>query len=206
MARDEERTARARQRPIVGGLPELPGILVAMALTPELGRHMQGLADALLVHEFPGATIGRPEREMIAASVSAANDCFFCMDSHGMFATALLEREGRTAEVPVIDRLMVGDTSELDAKMQALVRIARIVGRNSLELTAADTQAARDAGASDGDVQLAVLIASGFSMYNRMVDGLRTLTPPMVEAHAESAQRVAAHGYSMPAGAAVGNG
>lgn len=206
MARDDERMARAQQRPIVGGLPELPGILVAMALTPELGRHMQGLADALLVNDYPGATIGRPEREMIAASVSAANDCFFCMDSHGMFATALLERDGRGAEVPVIDQIMIGDTSALDAKMRALVHVARIVGRDSLELTAADTQAARDAGASDGDVQLAVLIASGFSMYNRMVDGLRTMTPPVAEAHAESAQRIAAHGYTMPAGALAANG
>ena len=90
------------------------------------------------------------------------------------------------------------DDTTLDARMQGLIRIARIVGRDSLELTAADTQAARDAGASDGDVQLAVLIAAGFSMYNRMVDGLRTMTPPVTEAHRESAVRIAAHGYSMP--------
>jgi uncharacterized peroxidase-related enzyme len=206
MARDDERMARAQQRPIVGSLPELPGILVAMALTPELGVHMRGLADALLVHDYPGATIGRPEREMLAASVSAGNDCFFCMDSHGAFATALLEREGRAAEVPVIEGIMVGDTTALDARMRALVHIARVVGRDSLELTAADTQAARDAGASDGDVQLAVLIASGFSMYNRMVDGLRTMTPPVVEAHRESALRITAHGYSMPPEGTAANG
>ena len=82
--------------------------------------------------------------------------------------------------------------------MQALLHIARVVGRDSLALTAADTQAARDAGASDGDIQLAVLIASGFSMYNRMVDGLRTLTPPVTEAHRESAIRIAEHGYAFP--------
>ena len=33
--------------------------------------------------------------------------------------------------------------------------------------------AAHDAGATEGDVQLAVLIASAFSMYNRLVDGFR---------------------------------
>ena len=198
MARDDERVARAQQQPIVGGLPELPGILVAMALTPRLGVHMRGLADALLVEDFPGATIGRPEREMIAASVSAANDCFFCMDSHGQFATALLERDGRSDEVPAIDLLMVGDTSALDARMQALVRIAQAVRHDPLTLAAADVAAARAVGASDGDVQLAVLIASGFSMYNRMVDGLRAMTPPVVEAHVESAQMIAAHGYRRP--------
>lgn len=206
MARDDERQARAAQAPIVGSLPELPGILVAMALTPELGRHMRGLADALLVHDFPGATIGRPEREMIAAAVSAGNACFFCMDSHGAFATALLEGAGRATEIPVIDRIMVGDRSDLDGKMQALIHVALIVRQDPLALTEAETRAARDAGASDGDVQLAVLIASGFSMYNRMVDGLRAMTPPVVEAHRESALAIAAHGYSLPSDGAAGNG
>ncbi len=114
MARDDERTARSQEQPIVGNLPDVPGILVAMRLTPELGVHMRGLADALLVHDFPGATIGRPEREMIATSVSAGNDCFYCMDSHGAFATALLERDGRDAEVPVIDLIKAGDSGALD--------------------------------------------------------------------------------------------
>jgi uncharacterized peroxidase-related enzyme len=203
MARDEERRARAQQPPVVGSLPEMPGITVAMALTPELGVHMRGLADALLVRDFPGATIGRPEREMLATAVSAANDCFFCMDSHGAFATELLGRAGRTGEVPVIDMIKTGDTEALEPRMRALVHIAQIVRRDPLELTAADTQAARDAGASDGDVQLAVLIAAGFSMYNRMVDGFRAMTPPVVEAHHESALRIAEHGYSRPGTAAA---
>jgi len=198
MARDDERTARAQEQPIVGSLPEVPGILVAMRLTPELGLHMRGLADALLVHDYPGATIGRPEREMIATSVSAGNDCFYCMDSHGAFATALLEREGRTAEVPVIDLIKAGDSGALDAKMQALLAIAQKVRRDPRSLTVADVQVAKDAGASDSDVQLAVLIASGFSMYNRMVDGFRAMTPPTAAAYRERAESIATHGYSAP--------
>ena len=61
---------------------DVPGIGVAMRLTPGLGVHLRGLADELLVNDFPGATIRRVEREMLATAVSAANDCFFCMDSH----------------------------------------------------------------------------------------------------------------------------
>lgn len=197
MARQEERAARAAERPIVGSLPDVPGIIVAMSLTPELGLHMRGLADALLVHDFPGATIGRPEREMLATSVSAGNDCFYCMDSHGAFATALLERGGREDEVPVIDLIKVGDTAELDHKMQALIRIAQGVRSAPRSVTAAEVQAATDAGASDGDIQLAVLIAAGFSMYNRMVDGLRAMTPPTAEAYRERAGVIAEQGYSV---------
>ena len=100
MTRDEERQVRAREEPIVGGLPDVPGIGAAIRLTPGLGVHLRGLADELLVHDYPGTTLSRAEREMLATAVSAANDCFFCMDSHGAFANALLERAGATDLVP----------------------------------------------------------------------------------------------------------
>ena len=103
MARDEERLTRSQEEPIVGGLPDVPGILTALRLTPELGIHLRGLADELLVNDFAGATIERAEREMLATAVSAANDCFYCMDSHGAFANALLERDGATDQAPLVD-------------------------------------------------------------------------------------------------------
>ena len=198
MAREEERLERSRQEPIVGGLPDAPGILAAIRLTPGLGVHLRGLADELLVHDFPDATLVRAEREMLATAVSAANDCFYCMDSHGAFATALLERTGSDDRVPLIDMIKTGSSDGLDAKMQALLNIARTVRRNALELTLADVDDAHRAGATDGDVQLAVLIASAFSMYNRMVDGFRAMTPPTAEAYRPRAAEIAEHGYSAP--------
>jgi len=196
MARDEERVARSVQEPIVGGLPDAPGILTALRLTPELGIHLRGLADELLVNDFPGATIRRDEREMLATAVSAANDCFYCMDSHGAFAHALLERDGEAHRTALVDVVKHGRSDGFDAKMQALLHIARTVRGNPLELTAADVDAAHDAGASDADVQLAVLIAAAFSMYNRMVDGFRAKTPPTAEAYRARASEIADHGYS----------
>jgi uncharacterized peroxidase-related enzyme len=196
MARDEERLERAREEPIVGGLPDIPGIGVAMRLTPGLGVHLRGLADEILVNDFPGATLARAEREMLATAVSAANDCFFCMDSHGAFATALLERAGAEHQVPLIDEIKLGSSEGFDDKMRALLNIARIVRRNPLELGAADVDAACSAGATDADVQLAVLIAAAFSMYNRMVDGFRAVTAPSAEAYRERASQIAEHGYS----------
>jgi hypothetical protein len=81
VTRDDERQVRAQQEPIVHGLPDVPGIGAAMRLTPSLGLHLRGLAYELLVNDFPGATLRRDERELLATAVSAANDCFFCMDS-----------------------------------------------------------------------------------------------------------------------------
>ena len=73
--------------------------------------------------------------------------------------------------------------------MQALLHIARTVRREPRELTAADVAAAHAAGASDADVQLAVLIASAFSMYNRMVEGFRARTLPSADAYRARARR-----------------
>jgi uncharacterized peroxidase-related enzyme len=196
MTREDERARRAEQGPIVAGLPDVPGIGTALRLTPTLGVHLRGLADELLVNDFPGATLQRHERELLATAVSAANDCFFCMDSHGAFATALLEREGLAERVGLVDVVKQGASDGFDAKMQGLLAIARTVRTDPLRLTADDIAAAKDAGASDADVQLAVLIASAFSMYNRMVDGFRAVTPPSVEMYRDRAAEIAEHGYS----------
>jgi uncharacterized peroxidase-related enzyme len=198
MARDQERLERAQEEPIVGSLPDAPGILTALRLTPNLGIHLRGLADELLVNDFPGATIARAEREMLATAVSAANDCFFCMDSHAAHATALLEVTGRTDLEPLLETIKLGSSEGFDDKMRALLQIARTVRREARHLKAEDVAAAHAAGATDADVQLAVLIAAAFSMYNRMVEGFRARTAPDPGVYRERGREIAAHGYSTP--------
>ena len=196
MARDDERLERAKEEPIVSGIPDAPGITAALNLTPGLGLHLRGLADELLVNDFAGTTLTRAQREMLATATSAANDCFFCMDSHGAFATALLERSGATDQAPLIDVIKTGSSDGFDPKMRGLLHIARTVQREPRDLTAEDITVAQDAGATDADVQLAVLIAAAFSMYNRMVEGFRAKTPPTAAAYRDRAGEIAEHGYS----------
>ncbi len=197
MARDEERKARASEAPVVGGLPDVPGIVVAMRLSPGLAVHLRGLADELLVKDFPGATLTRGERELLATAVSAGNDCFYCMDSHGAFASALLRRTnvGASRAESLVDSIKLGASEGADAKMSALLALARIVQRQPRAVTREDVALAIEAGATDADTQLTVLIASAFCMYNRMVDGLRAKTPPSVEAYGARAEEIAEHGY-----------
>jgi uncharacterized peroxidase-related enzyme len=198
MARDDERLERAMEQPIVSGIPDLPGITAALQLTPGLGLHLRGLADELLVNDFPGTTLSRAEREMLATATSAANDCFFCMDSHGAFATALLERSGADDQVPLIEVIKTGSSDGFDDKMRGLLHIARTVRREPRDLTAEEIATAQAAGATDADVQLAVLIAAAFSMYNRMVEGFRARTASDAEMYRERAGAIAEHGYSGP--------
>lgn len=198
MDRSSARLARSQEAPIVGGLPELPGIRAAMALTPGLGTHLRGLADELLVKPYPGATLTRAEREMLATAVSAENGCVFCTDSHAAHAIAILERDGATELVPVVEALAAGSFDRLSEKMRQLARIACIVAGDARRLSTDDVEAARASGATDGDVQLAVLIAAGFAMYNRLVDGLRARTPADTSAYRARAVEIAERGYGAP--------
>lgn len=198
MTRNEERQARSRETPVVGGLPDFPGIVAAMRLSPGLALHLGGLADELLVKDFPGATLTRAERELIATAVSAANDCFYCMDSHGAFASELLRRANFPGIEGLVDGIKRGGSDGSSAKLAALLHVARGVQRNPRGVTQEDVARAVEAGATVADTQLAVLIASAFCMYNRMVDGLRARTPASDEAYRARATEIADHGYSDP--------
>ena len=125
------------------------------------------------------------------------------MDSHAAHAGALLERENATNMEPALDLIKNGSSEGVSPKMAALLRIARTVQQAPLRLSKADVTMAHDAGASEGDVQLAVLIASAFSMYNRLVDGFRARTAPSTEAYRARAAEIADNGYTaaVPSGA-----
>jgi uncharacterized peroxidase-related enzyme len=198
MVRDNERKARSMETPIVGGLPDVPGIVAVMRLSPGLAVHLRGLVDELLVKEVPGATLSRPDRELLATAVSAANDCFYCMDSHGAFATELLRRANVDGIDALVDSVKSGASDGVGPKMAALLDIARTVQHNPRSLTRKDVARALAAGATNEDTQLAVLIASAFCMYNRMVDGLRAKTPASADAYRARATEIAEHGYSDP--------
>jgi uncharacterized peroxidase-related enzyme len=198
MVRDDERKARSAEAPIVGGLPDFPGIVAAMRLSPGLALHLRGLADELLVKDMPGVTLTRSERELIATAVSAANDCFYCMDTHGAFASELLRRGNAAGIDAIVDSIKSGDSGGLGPKMEALLALAGGVQQAARGVTKKDVARALEAGASDQDTQLAVLIASAFCMYNRMVDGFRARTPANPDAYRERAVEIAEYGYSDP--------
>ncbi|MES2006730.1 MAG: hypothetical protein V4436_01325 [Patescibacteria group bacterium] len=201
MLSNNGRLERAAQPPLVGSLPEFPGIIAAMMITSNLEVHLRGLAQTLMVEPFPGSTLSRAEREIVATFVSTKNSCYFCADSHGAFASALLAEMGVGQDS--IDATVAAVKNEecqgLDPKLQALLAVAGCVAEHPLMLCREDEiDPAIEAGASDGDIQLTILIASAFSMYNRMVDGLRAKTPDTPFAFAERAKEIAQHGYVGP--------
>lgn len=195
--RKNERLQRAAEKPLLSSLPAFPGIIAAMKLSPTLEEALSKQANVLLVDDYAGSTLTRAEREMIATAVSANNDCFFCMDSHGEFARGLLIQEGKTEDEAdeTVCELKDGYFSEQDDKMIALIRIAIQVTDRPRKLTTDLINEALSEGATEQDVQLAIMIGAGFAMYNRLVDGFRATTPPDVEMHRPVAEQIIAGGY-----------
>jgi uncharacterized peroxidase-related enzyme len=170
-------------------LPEgLPGITSAFAFRPDTAKPMRELAEILL----RGAnTLTSGEREMIAAFVSSRNDCYFCHASHRAAAAHHLGGDYALVDAVKHDP----QTAEVTPKMKALLAIAGKVQQSGKQVTGADVAAARTNGATDREIHDAVLIAAAFSMFNRYVDGLATLTPTDPALYDQMGQRMARDGY-----------
>jgi AhpD family alkylhydroperoxidase len=130
MARDAERKGRANETPIVDGLPDLPGIIMAMHLSKGLATHLRGLADVLLVDAFPDASLTRGERELLDTAVSAENDRFYCMDTHAAFAAELLGREKIDGVLALAESIKDRELHGLTPKFTVLISIARKVANS----------------------------------------------------------------------------
>lgn len=172
-------------------LPQLPGIVGLLVQFPRTAGPLNGLADALL--RGP-SSLTPAERETLAAYVSTRNECRFCAETHSAVARHL--RGGDSASVDAA--IESGERGEVGPKMQALLAIAEKVRVDGHSVTADDVARAREAGADDQAIHDAVLIAAAFSMYNRYVDGLATLTPDRPEAYKQHAKILAERGYLQP--------
>jgi uncharacterized peroxidase-related enzyme len=170
-------------------LPEgLPGITSGFAYRPETAKPMRELAEVLLRAPSP-LTSG--EREMIATLVSTRNDCVFCQSSHRAAAAHHLDGDYALVDAVRTDP----EQAPVSPKLKALLAIAGLVQEGGRKVTTAAIDRARQAGATDLEIHDTVLIAAAFSMFNRYVDGLATLTPVGHDSYHEMGRRMAHEGY-----------
>src|SRR5436190_15770991 len=165
-----------------------PGIRGLLRYRPETARPLSELTEVLL--RGPG-TLARGERELIAAYVSALNDCRYCSSSHSACAAAQLP-----GGMALVEQVRADPASApVSAKLKALLTIASAVAHSGRAVTAEHVAGARAAGATDLEIHDTVLIAAAFCMFNRYVDGLATVTPPDPGAYDQMGQRMAREGY-----------
>ncbi|WP_405146017.1 carboxymuconolactone decarboxylase family protein [Sphaerisporangium sp. NBC_01403] len=147
-----------------------PGIRGLFRFRPETALPLNALSEVLLCGE---STLTRGERELIAAYVSALNQCRFCFYTHAAFA-AVRAPEGMTLVEQVCADL---ESAPVSDKLKALLAIAGAVQEGGKRVSRQHVAEARAAGASDTEIHDTVLIAAAFCMYNRYVDGLSTFAP-----------------------------
>ncbi|QEC76242.1 carboxymuconolactone decarboxylase family protein [Mucilaginibacter ginsenosidivorax] len=172
-------------------VPEgVPGIRSLVMFRPETGKPLYELAQILLRGE---STLSPAERELIAAYVSYRNNCTFCYSSHAAAARWLYEDDALIVDEVLRDM----QEAPVSDKLKALLNIAGKVQILGTEVKQVDIDAAKNLGATDRELHDTVLIAASFSMFNRYVDGLASLTPTDPEAYAEMGVRMA-KGYTLP--------
>lgn len=168
-----------------------PGIRGLIRYRPETGRPMGELTEVLL---HGPSTLTPGERELIAAYVSALNECRYCTSAHSASAAAQLP--GGMALVEQV-RADPGGAA-VSAKLKTLLVIAAAVRDSGLSVTPGQIAEARAAGATDLEIHDTVLIAAAFAMMNRYVDGLAAITPQDPAVYAAGAQRLIKDGYVPP--------
>jgi uncharacterized peroxidase-related enzyme len=137
------------------------------------------------------STLTRGERELIAAYVSALNECRYCTTTHAVKAAAQLPGA-------VLPDFAPGSLAgaACSPKLRALLRIAAAVQQGGKAVTPREVAAARAAGATEREVHDTVLIAAAFCMYNRYVDGLGAVAPDDMETYTRMASFVMERGYT----------
>src|SRR5580700_4164130 len=147
----------------------LPGITGLLNYRLDTALPIRQLTHILLRGE---STLTCGERELIATVVSYGNGCRFCTAAHAAAADHLL---GTNA----ISTAVTNNLQEtgISNKIKALLEIARAVQVSGKNVTPEMISAAKDEGATDLELHDTVLIAALFSLYNRYVDGLGTVTP-----------------------------
>ncbi|MBS1505405.1 MAG: peroxidase-related enzyme [Bacteroidetes bacterium] len=147
----------------------LPGITGILNYRTDTALPIRELTHLLLRGE---STLTRAERELIATVVSYGNECKFCTAAHAATADLLL------GEKETVEKVKHNhEHAPVSTKMKTLLTIARAVQVSGKNVTTEMIQHAKAEGASDLEIHDTVLIAALFSLYNRLVDGLASITP-----------------------------
>jgi uncharacterized peroxidase-related enzyme len=166
-----------------------PGVPGLMQYRPETGRPLSSLAEVLL--RTP-QTLSPSERELIAARVSALNECRFCTNTHTE-VSAQQHPDGRAW----VDKAIADpDSAPISPKLRALLTIATAVQGSGRDVTEEMVASARGEGATDTEIHDAVLIAAAFCMFNRYCDGMAAMTPQDPAAYVGMAKHIIHDGYS----------
>ncbi len=138
----------------------VPNVFLALAHRPDEFRAFFAYNDALM--EKDGG-LTKAEREMIVVATSAANQCHYCVVSHG----AVLRIRAKN---PLIADQIANNYRKADItpRERAMLDFAVKVARDAAETSDSDFQTLAGHGFSDEDIWDIAAIAAFFALSNRM--------------------------------------
>jgi uncharacterized peroxidase-related enzyme len=159
-------------------LPSMPdaSLMDLFQRYPELAVPLHEFAEALM--RGPSA-LTRPERELIAAYVSALNHCDFCTRSHAAVMAAY--------DVdPALMHQLVADPDQAPVRepLRPLLRYVLRLNDMPHRVTREDVDAVLAAGWDEDTLVYANVICGFFNLMNRWVDGTGVEAEPRAVAQA----------------------
>ena len=171
--------------PVLPSLARGATLLDVFRAFPETSKPLIECHEVLLRGPSP---FTEGERELIAAYVSALNECRYCRGVH----TATAERLGSAhgAVAALVDDI---DAAPIDRRMKPVLRYARKLTQSPRGVAQADAEAVFAEGWDETALYHAVAVTALFNFMNRLVEGLGIeLDPAYVK---PAAERLADRGY-----------
>ena len=138
----------------------VPNVFLALAWRPDEFRAFFSYNDALMERD---SGLTKAEREMVVVATSAANQCHYCIVSHG----AILRIRAKN---PMIADQVASNYRKADitARQRAMLDFAVKVAVDSQATSEHDFKTLREHGFSDDDIWDIAAISAFFALSNRM--------------------------------------
>ena len=175
---------------MMGGRQNLPEIIPFLSYKPAF---FGAAFLAHVQHVLRGPSFWTvAEREMLAAVVSQANGCRFCLESHQAAAEAAV---AGTALEGAVQRVLANPAdAPVRAELRAVVPFVQKLTRAPQEVDARDVAALRGV-VPPAAVEEAIHIVAVFCTINRIADALGFAIPPPASIK-KSGKRLFTHGYA----------
>ena len=138
----------------------VPNVLNAFSKFPKQFEGFTKLYNSLMLGD---SGLSKLEREMIAVTVSAENQCFYCLVAHGAAVRELSE------DPQLGERLASNfESANLSKKHKVMLRFVRTLTKNPSTINENDRQTLTNQGFNDRDIWDISLIVGFFNMTNRL--------------------------------------
>jgi uncharacterized peroxidase-related enzyme len=153
----------------------IPNVFLTLATRPAEWRAFFAYHDALMTPETTGriSNLTKGDREMIVTTTSAANNCLYCVVSHGAILR-IAEKKPMVADQVAVNYRK----ADITKRQEAMLDFAMKVCHHSAEIDDIDFDILRVHGFDDEDIWDIAAITAFFAQSNRMANFIGMMPNP----------------------------